>query len=115
MVEPIPIYRFLDCHAAFKTLEAGRFRVGLLSKFNDPFEWQLGFTNITTSQEQEFVEQFRSEHQPWLETRMGILCFSDSISIPVLWSLYAEKHRGVAFEVQYDWNSELVPEIRTSG
>src|ERR1035438_1747950 len=106
MVEPIPIYRFLDCHAAFKTLEAGRFRVGLLSKFNDPFEWQLGFTNITTSQEQEFVEQFRSEHQPWLETRMGILCFSDSISIPVLWSLYAEKHRGVAFEVQYDWNSK---------
>ena len=106
MAQPISIYRFLDCHAALKTFEAGKFRVGLLSKFNDPFEWQLGFTNITTPQEQKFVEEFRIKHQQWLETWMGIMCFSDSVLAPVLWSLYAEKHHGVAFEVQYDWNSK---------
>ena len=106
MAKPIPIYRFLDCHGALKTLEAGKFRVGLLSKFNDPFEWQLGFRNVTTSEEQEFVKKFKAEHTQWLENWMGIICFSDSILAPVLWSLYAEKHRGVAFEMQYDWNSK---------
>ena len=106
MAEPLPIYRFLDCDAALKTLEAGKFRVGLLSKFNDPFEWQLGFTGITTPEEQNTAEEFGSKHQPWLESWMGIMCFSDTVSDPVLWSLYAEKHHGVAFEVQYDWNSK---------
>jgi hypothetical protein len=106
MAEPIPIYRFLDCDAALKTLEAGRFRVGLLSKFNDPFEWKLGLTGITTQEEQKTAEKLKSEHQPWLESWMGIMCFSDSVSDPVLWSLYAEKHRGVAFEVKYAWNDK---------
>lgn len=106
MAEPIPIYRFLDCNAALKTLKAGKFRVGLLSKFNDPFEWRLGFTGITTPEQQKTADKLSSEHQPWLETWMGIMCFSDSVSDPVLWSLYAEKHRGVAFEVKYDWNAK---------
>ncbi len=37
---------------------------------------------------------------------MGILCFSDSESVvkPVLWSLYADKHHGVAFELKRAWN-----------
>jgi hypothetical protein len=106
MTEPISIYRFLDCNAALKTLEVGEFRVGLLSKFNDPFEWRLGFTGIITPEEQTVADKLSSDHQPWMESWMGIMCFSDSVSDPVLWSLYAEKHRGVAFEVKYAWNSK---------
>jgi hypothetical protein len=37
---------------------------------------------------------------------MGVMCFSDTASDPVLWSIYAAKHCGVAFEVQYAWNSK---------
>jgi hypothetical protein len=106
MTESFPIYRFLDCHAAEKTLETGRFRVGLLSKFNDPFEWKLGFTGILSPDEQALADRYNSDHQSWIENWMGVLCFSDTASDPVLWSIYAEKHRGVAFEVQYAWNSK---------
>jgi hypothetical protein len=37
---------------------------------------------------------------------MGIVCFSDTVTDPVLWSHYADKHRGVAFEVSYTFNPE---------
>jgi hypothetical protein len=105
MGEPISIYRFLDSDAALKTMVARKFRVGQLSNFNDPFEWQLGFNGINTPEEQKIADKIKAEHIPWLETWMGILCFSDpdSISDPVLWSLYADKHRGVAFEEKYSW------------
>jgi len=109
MGDPIPLYRFLDSDAALKTLVAGKFRVGLVSKFNDPFEWKLGFTGITTPQEKEFSESFPREHIRNLDTWMGILCFSKSVSSPTLWSLHADKHSGVAFEVVYSWKpDELV-------
>ena len=76
MADPIPLYRFLDSDAALKTLAAGRFRVGQQSKFNDPFEWRLGFTGMATPQEKEFAENFNTERLQWLETWVGILSFS---------------------------------------
>ena len=51
MGDPISLYRFLDPEAAVKTVEAGRFRVGQLSKFNDPFEWVLGSKGVVTIDE----------------------------------------------------------------
>jgi len=111
MADPVLLYRFLDSDAALKTLEAGRFRVGLVSKFNDPFEWKLGFKGASTEEEQKFAENFTREHVSWLDTWVGILCFSDSFSPPVLWSIYAEKHRGVAFEVKYPWPDDILQKM----
>ena len=62
MSEPIPLYRYLDSDAALKTLVTGRFRVGQQSKFNDPFEWRLGFTGMATPQEQKFAEEFQTQN-----------------------------------------------------
>jgi hypothetical protein len=97
-----------------KTLVAGEFRVGQLSKFNDPFEWQLGVAGVATPEEQKVADEIRSEHRPWVESWMGVLCFSDSAVDPVLWSLYAEKHRGVAFEVTYPWKDDHIHRITYS-
>lgn len=105
MTDPITIYRFLDSDAALKTLVAGKFRVGRLSNFNDPFEWQLGGSG-TTPEERTGLDQYRKEHPAWSDSWMGILCFSDCVSDPVHWSLYAEKHQGVAFEVKYPWKDD---------
>lgn len=108
MADPIPIYRYLDSDAALKTLVAGRFRVGQVSKFNDPFEWNLGLTGVATPQEQEFARNYAIEHHRFIETGMGILSFSKTISDPTLWSLYADKHSGVAFEVQHPWKDDEI-------
>ena len=105
MAYPHPVYRFLDSDAALKTVVAREFRVGRLSSFNDPFEWQLGGSG-TTPEERMSLDEYRREHPAWSDSWMGILCFSGRISDPVLWSLYADKHRGVAFEVRYAWKDD---------
>ena len=105
------IYRFLDSDGALKTLVAGKFRVGLISKFNDPFEWKLGFRGIPTPEEKERADHFHSKQLRALESRMRVLCFSGSFSPPVLWSIYAEKHRGVAFEVKHPWPVDTLQEM----
>jgi hypothetical protein len=114
MTEPLPLYRFLDSDGALKTLIAGKFRVGLVSKFNDPFEWRLGFRGAATPAEKALAENFSTGHLAWLETWMGILCFSNTVSDPTLWSLYAEKHSGVAFEIRHPWSADHIVEMKYS-
>ena len=114
MADPISLYRFLDSDGGLNTVVSGKFRVGQLSKFNDPFEWQLGVTGITTAEEEKVADGIRSQHRPWVESWMGVLCFSESISDPVLWSLYADKHRGVAFEVKYPWKDDDIQKMTYS-
>jgi len=98
MSEPISLYRFLGSDA---------------SDFNDPFEWRLGFKGITTQKEQNIAEQISADHLPWFDKIIGILCFSssESVSRPILWSLYADKHRGVAFEIKYLWPKDHLHEM----
>ncbi len=108
MAELIPIYRFLDSHAALKTLVAGKFRVGLLSKFNDPFDQCLGFTGMATPEEKKLVENYQIDYLHAYESWARVLCFCDSFSSPAPWSHYAEKHRGVAFEVKYPWKEDEI-------
>jgi hypothetical protein len=105
MAEPIALYRFLDSDAALKTLVARKFRVGRLSNFNDPFEWQVGGSG-KSPEERTSLDRLRRDCPAWLDSWMEVLCFSDCVSDPVLWSLYADKHRGVAFEVKYSWKED---------
>ncbi|MGD0258586.1 MAG: DUF2971 domain-containing protein [Verrucomicrobiota bacterium] len=114
MADSIPIYRYLDSDAALKTLAAGRFRVALVSTLNDPFEWNLGFRGAAAPHEHELAKNFREGHLRWLETQMGILSFSKTMSDPALWSFYANKHSGVAFEVKYPWGDKHIVDMRYS-
>jgi hypothetical protein len=100
MSDPIPLYRYLDSDAALKTIVARAFRVGKPSNFNDPFEWRLGMAGIEHDLAKKIIDGFVSEVNSDMQ---GILCFSDTVSDPVLWSIYAEKHRGVAFEIKHAW------------
>lgn len=107
MPDTILLYRYLDAAAALKTIESRLFKISRLQDLNDPFEWHLGFTGI--------IPEGESEVNAWLESirarqnkSYGILCFSDTPKEPVLWSHYADKHRGVVFEVDYLFDPEHV-------
>jgi hypothetical protein len=113
MPEPITIYRYLDSDAALKTLVGGEFRVGKISKFNDPFEWQFGVGKLTP-EDLERVKNFRRNFQQWNDSTIGVLSFSKSIKDPILWSLYAEKHHGIAFEVKHSWSDKEILHITYS-
>jgi len=104
----ILLYRYLDAAAALKTIESRAFKIGRRRDFNDPFEWRMGITNVIPEGEivaRACIDGFVDDVSGWA----GILCFSDTLVEPVLWSHYADKHKGVAFEVSYT----LVPKILT--
>jgi len=103
MTDLITIYRYLDSDAALKTLVSGEFKVGKISNFNDPFEWKFGVGELT-SEDSQRIERLRQLLQQRLDSKIGVLCFSKSIKDPVLWSLYAEKHHGIAFELIHSWS-----------
>jgi len=99
------LYRYLDTTAALKTIESRAFKVGRLLDFNDPFEWRMGIRNIIPKGEaiaKTCMDGFIENINSW----MGIICLSDTLSDPVLWSHYADRHRGVAFEVCYNVDPE---------
>jgi len=101
----ILLYRYLDAAAALRTIESRSFKIGRLRDFNDPFEWWMGITGIIPQGEivaRACVESFLEDVNAW----MGIFCLSESIADPVLWSHYADKHKGVAFELSYKVDPE---------
>jgi hypothetical protein len=96
----IRLYRYLNAEAALKTIESRSFRVGRIHELNDPFEWRMGITGIIPEGEmfaQSLLDGFIAE----ISHGMGIVSFSDTLEDAVLWSHYADKHRGVAFEVDH--------------
>jgi len=111
MMAPILLYRYLNAQAALKSIESQSFKVGRIRDFNDPFEWRPGLTGYSPSGEglaHTFIEKFLDR----IHNMHGILCFSDTFRQPVLWSHYADKHRGVAFEVEYRNDPERVIKMK---
>ena len=100
MRESILLYRFMNAESALKSIEARQFRVGRIPEFNDPFEWRMGITGIIDGAETVARSLVDSSIMD-LNSRFGILCMSDTVEEPVLWSHYADSHYGVAFEVDY--------------
>jgi hypothetical protein len=70
---------------------------------NDPLDCRPRLTNVPAPQtatdlhaaafERDFLEKFQIE--------IGILCFSKYIEEPLLWSHYADSHRGIALGFEY--------------
>ena len=104
------LYRYLRDEAAIKTIEAGAFRVGRLIELNDPLEWHIGFDGHPPELE-EVLEKQMDGVLEMANKEIGILCFSRTIKDPVLWSHYANTHRGIAFAVNVNVNSHLVSDL----
>ena len=89
------VYQFMSAEHGLQNLKHRRLKVSLLEDLNDPFEL-LGARLDRAEQR----AQLRSWRQ-YMARISRMLCFSKSYMNPVLWSHYADKHRGLclAFEV----------------
>ena len=91
-------YHFLSSQFAINDLEERRIKVGTLDDLNDPFELEP------------YLRLPFEERQPLHEIRdrlsktYGLLCFAPDWKQTLLWSHYADGHKGVAigFEVLRD-------------
>jgi hypothetical protein len=97
----ILLYRYLDAESALKSIESRSLRISRLLELNDPFEWRFGIAGIPPEGEP-LIEKWMKSILEKQSKIIGLMCFSALCKEPVLWSHYADKHRGVAFEVEYD-------------
>ena len=100
------LYRFLDASSAIKTIERKMFRVGRITEFNDPFEWRIGLSNYIENAE--FIARSAQESMIHsMNSKFGVICFSDIASQSILWSLYADHHRGIALAIDHNMDDKL--------
>lgn len=85
----IRLYHLSKEAHALANVRAGRLKVTRISEANDPFE--LMALNFRDKRVRTAVTDYRSA----LDSEHGLLCFSEDWTSPLLWSMYAENHRGV--------------------
>jgi hypothetical protein len=84
---------------ALESLQKKRLKLALFDDMNDPFEL-LG-VELGSPQDRVDFQALKDE----MNRTVGVLCFSRAWNNPVLWSHYADKHRGLAlgFDIPDDW------------
>jgi hypothetical protein len=100
------IYRYFNEQHGLAALQQRRWKVGRLLELNDPLDCQPTLINvspeISSGNQPAFEKQFFSN----INDSIGIVCYSATVSDPVVWSHYADGHRGLAlgFEFPSDVN-----------
>jgi hypothetical protein len=83
------LYHFLPADHALDDLVQGRLKIAEIRNLNDPFElWASGQRD----------PKVRAPLRKWkleMSKRFGMLCFSSDKSNPLLWSHYADRHKGI--------------------
>ncbi len=97
------VFHFLSNMYALETIEKQRIKVSRLDDLNDPFElYALELSN----------KKHRQAFRAWkkdIAKKTGFLCFSKNWSNPLLWSHYADRHKGAAlkFEIPDEFINEI--------
>jgi len=93
------VYHFISSEFALKALRDCRLKISRINELNDPFEFcAADFSDGDTRIK---LETFKDQ----MNALYGVICFSEQYHDPVLWSHYADSHRGVAlvFEIPDDY------------
>lgn len=94
-------YHLTSADYAISAIALSRLKVGRISEVNDPFE--LFALNSMKQPIRRALTQFKKIH----DARTGLLCFSEAWKNPVLWSHYADRHRGIC--LGFDIGAALDP------
>jgi hypothetical protein len=98
------VYHFLDAHYGLDDVERRRLKISRIEDLNDPFELlALDLSDATVR------SSFAQTRKVLSETK-GVLCFSTSWHSPLMWSHYADKHRGVC--LGFDVPDEMFHPVR---
>ena len=84
------VYQLLPEKWAIANLRRRRIKVTRFNDLNDPFE--LLAAELSRQEERLRFNRWRRS----VSARFGLLCFSERWENPLLWSHYADKHRGLS-------------------
>ena len=102
--ETMRVYHLLAEHWAVCDLQRKRLKVARFDELNDPFEL-LG-VELGDHRERRLFDRWKAE----TAATFGLLCFSKGWRNPVLWSHYADRHRGMC--LGFDVSDECLQEVR---
>lgn len=81
---------------ALEDVEKKRIRISEIDQLNDPFElWCV-------SQEDKQIRVALRNYKNKMSQRFGLICFCEHWHNPLLWSHYADKHRGMCLGFDVD-------------
>jgi len=97
------VYHFLNKKYGIESLQNQRIKVSVLDDLNDPFE--LLSNDFSDNKMRPIFNQLKTR----LSDRIVMVCFSHSWKNPLLWSLYSDRHKGIALE--FDVNEEEIIQV----
>ncbi|HBP0149879.1 TPA: DUF2971 domain-containing protein [Pseudomonas aeruginosa] len=101
--EMIRLYNLNKAEHALSNLENSRIKISTFNDLNDPFE--LLAANFKESISRKIFRDWKST----TNEKTGIICFSGDWSEPVMWSHYADKHKGIC--LGFNVNKKIVQKI----
>ncbi len=107
------VYKFLSCKYGLRALRERRLKITQVVELNDPYE----LLPFDLSDPRLRAGLLKAKEQ--LGAGKGLVCFSAGWSNPVIWSHYAECHRGLClgFDVEdiKAWRVEYVEDLLSFG
>ena len=101
------LYHFLNEQYGLENIRHRRLKVARINDLNDPFEFAgVSFGNKNLRDAFRKMKQIKNEQR-------GLLCFSTKWSNPVMWSHYANNHKGLC--LGFDVANDLVGPVSYSG
>ena len=99
------VYRYFKAEYALQALQQLEWKLGRFTDLNDPLDCRPVLVDSdrtpVANQNHPFWQKFADEH--------GIICFSDVINDPVVWSHYADGHKGIA--LGFDFSPEQLHQV----
>ena len=97
------VYHFLSSRYAINDLKRRRLKIATFDDLNDPFDlWSV-------AQPDRSVRRGLRRWKVEMSAHYGMICFSQDWQNPVLWSHYADRHRGIV--LRFEVNDEMLQEV----
>jgi len=98
------LYRYLPSKYALLAIQEGRLKVGMPNELNDPYDCLPRFKGI----DGQIGDQASIHALNYLSCYLGLLCYCKSIENPVVWSHYADAHRGIVLGIEYEDDKDII-------
>lgn len=95
------VFHFIDSVHGIENLKKRHLKISEIDKLNDPFEF------LGVASKDKDVRKLYRKLKLGLSQQMGVICFSDTWKNPVLWSHYADRHRGLCLAFDAPNSDEL--------
>lgn len=102
------LFHYLKADHALLALRHQRLKVARISDLNDPFE--LLCADMRDPKARKGFRQFRER----ISATHGFLCFSKNWRNLLMWSHYADKHKGAVLEIEIDDDHAMPVKYRKS-